>query len=266
MKDQKILFFDIDGTLLTAPPFSVPESTKLALKKAREQGHLLFVNSGRTLGMISPLIRELDFDGYVCGCGSQIYMHDQLLFSSTVPHELCRKTIAVLRECRVAAFFEQPSGILYDGDSPVSCMDVEHLKDRVKAVDLCGFPRRQAESFTFDKFLAFLQEDTLEEKFRAFCEEHFRYFDHGRRIWEVTQKSCSKATGMEFLLKKLGIPRENSYAFGDSTNDLPMLEYAGHSIAMGNSMEEILPCCSYQTTDVDQDGIYNAMLHFGLIG
>ena len=95
MKEQKILFFDIDGTLLTAPPFSVPESAQLALKKAREKGHLLFVNSGRTLGMISPLIRNLGFDGYVCGCGSQIYMHDRLHYSSTIPNELCPRTAEV---------------------------------------------------------------------------------------------------------------------------------------------------------------------------
>lgn len=265
MKEQKILFFDIDGTLLTAPPFSVPESAQLALKKAREKGHLLFVNSGRTLGMISPLIRNLGFDGYVCGCGSQIYMHDRLLYSSTIPNELCRRTAEVLRECKVAAFFEQPGGILYDGGSPVSCMDVEHLKDEVKAEDLSLFDEEKKNKFTFDKFLAFLQEDSLEDKFRAFCEKHFLYFDHGNRIWEVTQKKCSKATGICFLLEKLNIPLENSFAFGDSTNDLLMLQYAGHSIAMGNSMEEILPYCSYQTTDIDKDGIYNAMKHFQLI-
>ena len=45
-KDKKILFFDIDGTLLTPPPFSIPESTVKGLKKAQEQGHLTFINSG----------------------------------------------------------------------------------------------------------------------------------------------------------------------------------------------------------------------------
>lgn len=265
MKNQKILFFDIDGTLLTAPPFSVPESTQLALKKAREKGHLLFVNSGRTLAMISPLIRDLGFDGYVCGCGSQIYMHDELLYSSTIPNELCRETIDILRQCGIAAFFEQPGGILYDGASPARCLDVEHLKDAVKAVDLSAFSPEEMGTFTFDKFLAFFLKDSNEEKFQKFCEENYLYFDHGNRIWEVTQKKCSKATGIRFLLEKLDIPLENSFAFGDSPNDLPMLKYAGHSIAMGNSMEEILPYCSYKTTEIDKDGIYNAMMHFGLI-
>ena len=259
--EQKLLFFDIDGTLITEGTGKIPESTKKAIKMAKEEGHLLFVNTGRTRTSLPEKITSLNFDGYVCGCGSQIYMHDQLLFSSTIPHELCRKTIAVLRECRVAAFFEQPSGILYDGDSPVSCMDVEHLKDRVKAVDLCRFPRRQAESFTFDKFLAFLQEDTLEEKFRAFCEEHFRYFDHGRRIWEVTQKSCSKATGNY-------CPREQQNSFHIEHKEQDGEQVVTHfklnhavtscrnttliSLSFLRSVRSRTDCCSQRQTDNNQ--------------
>ena len=45
---RKALFFDIDGTLLSEVTHTVPESAKLALKKAREKGHLVFINSGRT--------------------------------------------------------------------------------------------------------------------------------------------------------------------------------------------------------------------------
>ena len=67
MNNKKILFFDIDGTLLTPYPFTVPESTKDALNKAHENGHLLFVNTGRTKAMMPPEIAELPFDGYVYG-------------------------------------------------------------------------------------------------------------------------------------------------------------------------------------------------------
>ena len=52
MNDKKILFFDIDGTLLTSHPFKVPESTSRALTKAHENGHLLFINTGRTKVMM----------------------------------------------------------------------------------------------------------------------------------------------------------------------------------------------------------------------
>ena len=80
--NRKLLFFDIDKTLLTPYPWTVPDSAKQALKEARYNGHLLFINSGRTYTMIPEIIKEMGFDGYVCGCGSQIYMNFVFQFYS----------------------------------------------------------------------------------------------------------------------------------------------------------------------------------------
>ena len=104
--NRKLLFFDIDKTLLTPYPWTVPDSAKQALKEARYNGHLLFINSGRTYTMIPEIIKEMGFDGYVCGCGSQIYMNEELLFSSSIPNPLCRKTTELLRECRIPVVFD----------------------------------------------------------------------------------------------------------------------------------------------------------------
>ncbi len=54
--------------------------------------------------MIPEIIKEMGFDGYVCGCGSQIYMNEELLFSSSIPNPLCRKTRELLRECKFLRF------------------------------------------------------------------------------------------------------------------------------------------------------------------
>ena len=116
-KDKKLLFFDIDGTLLTAYPWTIPDSTQQALKAARKNGHLLFINSGRTYTMLPDMIREMNFDGYVCGCGSQIYLHDKLLLSSSIPNPLCREIVERLRKSRLPACFERPDKILYDSSS-----------------------------------------------------------------------------------------------------------------------------------------------------
>ena len=65
-----------------------------------------------------------------------------------------------------------------------------------------------------------------------------------------------------------GADRQSSggmYAFGDSTNDLLMLQFAGNSIAMGDSDPLILPHCTYQTTNIEDNGIANALKHFHLI-
>ena len=103
MNDKKILFFDIDGTLLTPHPFKVPESTSRALTKAHENGHLLFINTGRTKVMMPSALSELHFDGYIYGCGTHIYMDNKLLFFRTVPNLLCKETVDLLRKCKIEA-------------------------------------------------------------------------------------------------------------------------------------------------------------------
>ena len=151
--NRKLLFFDIDKTLLTPYPWTVPDSAKQALKEARYNGHLLFINSGRTYTMIPEIIKEMGFDGYVCGCGSQIYMNEELLFSSSIPNPLCRKTTELLRECRIPAFFERPDKILYDSSSCAVPETVQKLKAEVIVEDLALYPPETYNHFTFDKFL-----------------------------------------------------------------------------------------------------------------
>lgn len=82
---------------------------------------------------------------------------------------------------------------------------------------------------------------------------------------KIFMKDYSKATGIQTVLDCLGLTQKDSFAFGDSSNDLPMLKYAGTSVAMGNSSSEILPYCTYQTTNIEDDGILNALKHFDLI-
>lgn len=83
-------------------------------------------------------------------------------------------------------------------------------------------------------------------------------------MYEVVPKGISKATGIQVLMDYYGISLQDCYAIGDSTNDLPMLEFVPNSIAMGNSMKEILPYCAYQTANLEDDGIEKALKHYGI--
>lgn len=77
-------------------------------------------------------------------------------------------------------------------------------------------------------------------------------------------KDFTKATAIDFILERLGIPLENAYAIGDSMNDLPMLTAVPNSIAMGGA-EKIYPYVSFITKPIEDDGIEFALRHFGII-
>lgn len=84
---KKALFFDIDGTLLSEVTGQVPESAIEALKQAQECGHLTFINTGRTICSIPGELKQLPFNGFICGCGTYISYQDEVIFSKSIPHE-----------------------------------------------------------------------------------------------------------------------------------------------------------------------------------
>ena len=67
MSEQKIIFFDIDGTL-EDQYCHIPESASSCIRKLKEKGHMVYVASGRPMWQIHDQIRELGFDGYVAEC------------------------------------------------------------------------------------------------------------------------------------------------------------------------------------------------------
>ena len=76
---------------------------------------------------------------------------------------------------------------------------------------------------------------------------------HG--LYECVPTGYDKATAMEVILKHYGIAREDSYAFGDSMNDLAMIRYAGNSIIMEKHAKGLEPYATFITKDVEDDGI-----------
>ena len=70
---------------------------------------------------------------------------------------------------------------------------------------------------------------------------------------------------MKRLADALGISMADTVAVGDSNNDSEMLQCAGTSIAMGNAIEAIKDMADYVTTDVTEDGIWNALAWLGAI-
>ena len=85
--ERSILFFDIDGTLLSEITRQIPNSAAEALQRAKKAGHMLFINTGRTVCSIPTEIRRLPFDGYLCGCGTCLVYHDEILFERSLTPE-----------------------------------------------------------------------------------------------------------------------------------------------------------------------------------
>lgn len=261
---RSVIFFDIDGTLISEDGLmTIPESTRTAIAKARKNGCLTFINTGRTEFNVNKRIRSLGFDGLICGCGTYIEYNGKILFYNELSADFCRETACLMRKTGLTPVYEHRDGYFFDDLAPKNA----DLEDFLESFVEDGIPinrRVDDEDFVFDKFVAWKNPDCDMELFRREIGKNFEIIDRGGGFYENVPLGCSKATAIGSILEKLNIPLENAYAIGDSANDLPMLKAVPNSIAMGGS-ETIYPYVSYITTPLHEDGIYNALAHYKLI-
>lgn len=97
---RKLLFFDVDGTIAdrVGKKNVVPQSAKDAIKNLQKNGHLCFINTGRALSEIDVYLKELNMDGFICGCGTYILYKTEVLFSQTIPFDIGNELIKDLEK------------------------------------------------------------------------------------------------------------------------------------------------------------------------
>ena len=260
-----IVFFDIDGTLVSDDPtHTIPESTTRAIHAARKNGHLMYINTGRTMNNVDAYIRDIGFDGYVCGCGTYIESNGKILFYRTVPKEICLDMAQLMYECKMSPVYERYDSFFLD----------KRLKEKGGLSELKVILTREGKQFSrdvsdpdfsFDKLVAWYDEDSDLGKFKKGIKEHFDYIDRGYGFCELAAKGFSKGTGIQTVCDYHGVSINDTIAIGDSLNDMPMLTAAAHSVAMGGSRQELLDTVEFITAPLYDDGIEHALRHYKLI-
>lgn len=256
----KAVFFDIDGTLVSFHTHCVPESAEMAIRRLQEQGIKVFIATGRHMKVINNL-GNLEFDGYITLNGSCCYIgRDKVIYERTIPQDTIRKLI------RYQADEEDfPCVFVREQD-----MFINYTNARTDEVfRLLNFPEplvcdsREAlrkEVLQLIAFFAADQEDRIMQALPG-CEAT-RW---NALFTDVVPAGGSKRVGMEKILAYYHIFPEECIAFGDGGNDIPMLQYAGVGVAMGNAREEVRRQADFVTRSVDEDGVAYALKHFGLL-
>ena len=260
--NKSILFFDIDGTILSEKTHTISSDTKEAIEAARKNGHLAFINTGRTLEELDHRILSLEFDGYVCGCGTYIMHRDKVLLNNLLTKECKESILKDIKECKLEACLEGITNVYFDSDS--TNIKICKIRESMRSRDI-QLGTFDDENIDFSKFTIWAQDDSDYTTFYQRQKDNFTFIDRGHQFYEIVPKGFSKATGIQFLLDYFNLSLEHAYAFGDINNDLPMLEYVPNSIAMGNAAPSILSLVSFVTKDVDDNGIRHALEHYKLI-
>lgn len=258
------LFFDIDGTILSISTLTVPESTIKALKLARAKGHEIFINTGRTVCALPANIKCLSFDGFLCGCGSYLVYHDEVLLSASFPMERGYRYIDEMKKCNVEGLLEGEEDT-YFSERVYRFEQLEAERRYAASLGLGRETTIEKKNFEYRKMLVCTDEKSDKERFFQVISEDFAVIDRRNGAYECIQKQYSKATAIAYMQHYLGFEKDQVYVFGDSGNDLAMFEYADHAVAMKVHDPMLDPYTEYVTDTVENDGIYKALLHYGLI-
>nr|WP_319215997.1 Cof-type HAD-IIB family hydrolase [uncultured Trichococcus sp.] len=280
--DKKIIFLDIDGTLVTDDGW-VPASAADACRQARLNGHEIYLCTGRSKPEIYDFIMEIGFDGIIGAGGGFVELNDGMLYHKTVPASEVRRMVDFFNQHGVDFYLESNGGLFASKNflpHVERCIygdidnnpDARRRKEEQPHPFIEGLIYGEEDLYKADVNKAcFLQSDKLSfAQIKAEFENSFETIQctvpqFGDESGELMVPGIHKATAIEALLTHLGLPKERTIAIGDGLNDLEMFDYCAVGIAMGNAKDELKAVADHVTRSVDEDGLYHAFRTFGLI-
>lgn len=251
------VFLDIDGTLIDRG--RLPQENVRAIARAQAAGHKVFLNTGRSYSFIPHAkLASISFDGICAGCGSDIRVGDEVLYSEIVDHAFIKRVCEYYLESGRTLFLEGEDACFW-----VNAKNSEKAYDMLRlsnspCYEITDVAQLSGE-FSYPRIskLSYWGTDITERELEMW-REGLRVIVHPTYVESVIY-GCDKARAMERMLSRFQIPREHSIAMGDSANDHEMLKYAGISVAVGNATESTKQICSYISSNASDAGVAAAI-------
>lgn len=272
----KYLFFDADGTLIDRS-LKIPAGVCEALKQAQKNGHKIILCTGRKPGDIKPF-RAIGMDAYICANGAYIETGAEKREKPLSDEQAERLiTLAEKYHCSAALMGYDDGWSDEKNIQAVRKLVINFLKtDEEETITpwialLNGLPYETRNHAAVYKADIIFDEETDAEGFVSALGSDLLFtpvlstIANSKSGGELTAAGVTKGNAVREVLEYFHGDTSDSIGFGDSLNDLTMLEECGTAVAMGNGMDELKKYADYVTGDIHEDGIINALKHYGLI-
>ena len=259
MQPIKIIFFDIDGTLVSFKSHTVPESARRAIARLREQGVKVFIATGRLMKHVA-IVNDIEVDGYITVNGGYcITSTGEVIFESAFPRATVERVIDLSEQygfdlnvmthedMYVSSMGERVQKIASMINIMPTVADVRAIAATQPVVQMCPYISRELEQ----EIMPLLPDCVGSRWIETFMDLNVRGVD--------------KSLGIQQVMSYYSLTMAEAMAFGDGGNDLPMVRDAAVGVAMGNACDELKAVADYITSSVDEDGVSRALEHFGLI-
>ena len=278
---SKIIFLDVDGTLIDYEA-KLPASAAKAVDMARANGHKVYICTGCSKAEIEQ--RNLcELDGMIGGNGAYVEDHGHVVMHQGLSKEDVKHIVDWCNERHLGFYLEANSG-MYCNDYMLEQGPETMIKyAQGKGADLSK--AKESSKKFMDGFIHLQGEDLYRDDVNKISFILSSYQDHLdsqkefphliANTWggkgevalygDLGPTGITKDNAIEVLLDYLGADQKDTISFGDAKIDLSMFECCDYNVAMGNGGKEIKEAADYITTDVNDDGLYNAFRYLNLI-
>ncbi len=254
----KVVFFDLDGTILSHTNFGVPASTKEALQSLQSQGIKCVLATGRHIVELDDLpVNDLNFDAYLfVNCQIAYDENRQFVDGIEISGQSKEEVLRLFDKKEIQVF-------LAEEDNIYSNMHSSQLDKATNGTIFSNFPVQPYTGNPIYQAIIFVDREHEKEILQQVP-------SLGSARWsdiavDLVNDGNNKATGVKRWCDKNGYDLKETMAFGDGENDVEMLKVCGTSIAMGNGCGQAKEIADYTTTHIDEDGIVNGLQAFGLL-
>lgn len=255
--DAKAIFFDIDGTLIniTTGQTQMRPAVRTAIESLRAAGHHTFIASGRPYAYLDPeLAVSGAFDGFVLMNGAAVMLGGEVIYDEPLPKATVQEIAALCEENGIEYVLEGLHEVYLkpehkhmeqfytDIDISLSRFVRDYDLEQVDVYKLEFYSKAPGGSGVFDRLLNWQGLTGLMDPYH-------------KKNMELYASAVTKGSGICRALEFLGIPRAQSYAFGDGLNDMEMMEVVGTSLVMGNARPQLKEKADHIVPSVDEDGV-----------
>ena len=275
---RKSIFLDVDGTLVSGHATMNPKVVE-AINRARQNGHYVFICTGRNKTGIKYELAKADFDVIIASAGSYIEIDNKVIHSVYFNKLLVDKISKVFDEnniyynyeCTDVTYMSKKMVELFIGGVNFESGNIElekMMQEEFKKFSIQDLSLYNNQDIHKICFIATDQNDVERVKKQLGDDVNMvihDIFDATTINGELISKVDNKATAIKQVIDYLGIDKKDTIAFGDSMNDYEMINFVECGIAMGNACKELKEVASRVCRSVDEDGIYYEFIELGLI-
>lgn len=260
MSDFKVLFLDIDGTIL-APDDSIEETTFTAIRQIQEKGIEVFLATGRPLHEINELAKKLNIYSFIGYNGAYAIYQGKNLFQMPMDRQIVEQFIET-------AISHKHEMVLYTKNQNIfTNVEAETVKEFIVKFHLhkndTYSPSKNYEVLGITLMNLEPDDTSLYNNDQVHLSQV--NLEGMRHCYDVIRDKVNKGIGVQFVLDHLDLKKENAIAFGDGLNDKEMLMSVGEGFAMGNGHPDLFQYAKHKTTSVTDSGIYNGLKSLGII-